>query len=89
MELLGCLNYLATWTRPDLTFAVSAMSSFMVKNNKAHWELLRGILRYLVYTKDRHIQLGREKNTKYVHTVMQIGLEKLRTKGQEVVFWLC
>ncbi|XP_055584767.1 uncharacterized protein LOC129737630 [Uranotaenia lowii] len=58
-ELLGCLQYLALSTRPDICAAVSAFSKFQATPSDAHWAGLKRILRYLrgttetklVYTK--------------------------------------
>ena len=44
-RLVGKLIYL-TVTRPDITFAVSAMSQYMQNPRKIHWEVACRILRY-------------------------------------------
>lgn len=46
-SLLGSLMYLMICTRPDLSYAINILSRFVNKNNKAVWQHLWGILRYL------------------------------------------
>ena len=58
LAMLGSLNYLCSWTRPDLSFAVSKMSQFMMKHNKGHYDLLRNVFRYLAGTRDHSLVLG-------------------------------
>ena len=49
--LMGALNYLATMTRPDITYAVSVLCRYVAAPTKDHWEGARRILRYLAGTK--------------------------------------
>ena len=49
---VGCLSYLATGTRPDLSFAYHNLSRFSQKTNKAHCLALKRVFRYLKGTKD-------------------------------------
>jgi hypothetical protein len=49
-SLIGSLLYIARVTRPDVMYAVSFMSRFASNPGKKHWEVLRGILKYLVGT---------------------------------------
>ena len=44
---VGSLMYLATTTRPDITFAVGMLARFSSKPNKSHWTALKRVLRYL------------------------------------------
>lgn len=46
-ELVGGLIYLANGTRPDLTFATSALSRFCVDPGIAHWRAAKRVLSYL------------------------------------------
>lgn len=46
-EAVGSLLYLATGTRPDISFAVSVVSQVLDKPTKRHWEMVKRILRYL------------------------------------------
>lgn len=51
-ELVGGLQFLAQCTRPDVSFAVNAISSFNSNPGEAHWTAAKRILRYLKGTKD-------------------------------------
>jgi len=44
---VGCLLYLATKTRPDISFAVSQVAKFCSKPNKQHWTAVKRVFRYL------------------------------------------
>lgn len=44
---VGCLNYIACWTRPDIQHAVSYVSQFLERPSKEHWGAVKRILRYL------------------------------------------
>jgi hypothetical protein len=49
-EAIGCLNYLAVMTRPDITFAVNKAAKFCEDPQSAHWQAVKRILRYLKLT---------------------------------------
>jgi hypothetical protein len=49
---VGALIYAATGTRPDIANAVGSVSKFMEKPQKAHWDAVKRILRYLNGTRD-------------------------------------
>jgi hypothetical protein len=46
-EAIGMLNYVATNTRPDIAFATNALAQYTVKPNKARWDAVKRIMRYL------------------------------------------
>jgi len=46
-SIAGALNYLAHWTRPDITYAVSTMCSGMHNPTQEHWAMAKRILGYL------------------------------------------
>lgn len=54
-ELVGGLQFLAQGTRPDISYAVSAVSSFSSNPGEAHWTAAKRILRYLKGTKDQKL----------------------------------
>lgn len=60
-ELLGCLTYLMTTSRPDLSAAVSYLSQFQCKPTEAHWIHLKRILRYLNGSSSRGLVYRRSK----------------------------
>ncbi|QRV96994.1 Pol polyprotein/retrotransposon [Ceratobasidium sp. AG-Ba] len=51
-RLLGCLNWLAQGTRPDIAYAVSRLGQAQSNPHPAHWHALKHILRYLSTTLD-------------------------------------
>lgn len=50
-NLLGCLSYLASHTRPDISYAVNIMSQFQANPGIFHWNGLLRILGYIISTK--------------------------------------
>ncbi|XP_018398526.1 PREDICTED: uncharacterized mitochondrial protein AtMg00810-like [Cyphomyrmex costatus] len=51
-ELVGSLMYIAQGTRPDIAYAVSALSQFNSCYTMAHWSCAKRVLRYLKGTLD-------------------------------------
>ena len=49
---VGSLQYLATMTRPDISFAVSNVGKFSSQPTKEHWTAVKRIIRYLKGTQD-------------------------------------
>ena len=46
-QIIGSLMYLASATRPDISFAVSKLSRFVSNLEDTHWHALERVLRYL------------------------------------------
>ena len=46
-QIIGSLMYLASATRPDISFAVSKLSRFMSNPGIDHWHALERVMRYL------------------------------------------
>ena len=46
-SLVGALLYLSVTSRPDISFAVGALSRFMSCPTSVHWGVAKGVLRYL------------------------------------------
>lgn len=46
-ELVGALTYLATITRPDISYAVNYISKYVNKPTEIHWKAAKRVLRYL------------------------------------------
>lgn len=54
--LVALANFIANWTRPDITFAVNKLCKFMSNPGPVHWQALKHLLRYLQGTK--HVGLS-------------------------------
>jgi hypothetical protein len=57
-ELMGSLNHLAIFTRPDISLAVSKLSQFNQDPSVTHLNAARRILKYAVSTKNFTIKYG-------------------------------
>jgi hypothetical protein len=57
-EAVGSLMYASLGTRPDITFAVQAVSRFSTKPGLAHWEAVKQIFRYLKGTRELWLSYG-------------------------------
>jgi hypothetical protein len=55
---VGSLMYVATSTRPDISFSVATLSQFMRNPGSTHWEAAKRVLHYLKGTSDYGITLG-------------------------------
>ena len=61
-NLIGCLTYLATHTRPDISYAINIFSQFQSNPGKLHWEGLLKLLGYVGATKNYRLDLSRIDN---------------------------
>ncbi|KAG8481121.1 hypothetical protein CXB51_025897 [Gossypium anomalum] len=59
---VGSLMYAMVCSRPDLSYAVSAVSRYVVNPNKEHWKAVQWILKYLRGTTDVCLQFGRTED---------------------------
>ncbi|CAI7887163.1 unnamed protein product [Closterium sp. NIES-54] len=59
-ELLGCLVYLMTCTRPDLVYPLSLLARYVApgRHRKVHWDAAKRVLRYLCSTSGMGLVLG-------------------------------
>ncbi|CAI7910998.1 unnamed protein product [Closterium sp. NIES-54] len=59
-ELVGCLMYLMTCTRPDLAYPLSLLARYVApgRHQKVHWEATKRVLRYLCSTLGMGLVLG-------------------------------
>jgi hypothetical protein len=60
-EIIGSLLYLAAHTRPDIAYAVGALSRYMTKPSNDHWRAAKGIVRYLAGTVQEGITFGQRQ----------------------------
>ncbi|CAI7859547.1 unnamed protein product, partial [Closterium sp. NIES-53] len=59
-ELVGCLMYLMTCTRPDLAYPLSLLARCVAhgRQRKVHWDAAKRVLRYLCSTSGMGLVLG-------------------------------
>ncbi|CAI7899672.1 unnamed protein product [Closterium sp. NIES-54] len=59
-ELVGCLMYLMTCTRPDLAYPLSLLARYVApgRQRKVHWDAAKRVLRYLCSTSGMGLVLG-------------------------------
>ncbi|CAI7834198.1 unnamed protein product, partial [Closterium sp. NIES-54] len=59
-ELVGCLMYLMTCTRPDLAYPLSLLACYVApgRHRKVHWDDAKRVLRYLCSTSGMGLVLG-------------------------------
>jgi histone deacetylase 1/2 len=46
-SLVALANFIACWTRPDITFTVNKLCKYMSNPGVVHWQALKHLLRYL------------------------------------------
>jgi hypothetical protein len=57
-EAIGSLIYAAIGTRPDISYAVQALSQFNTKHTQTHWTAVKRVFRYLKGTANYGITYG-------------------------------
>ncbi|CAI7891427.1 unnamed protein product [Closterium sp. NIES-54] len=59
-ELVGCLMYLMTCTRPELAYPLSLLAHYVApsRHRKVHWDAAKRVLRYLCSTSGMGLVLG-------------------------------
>ncbi|CAI7919751.1 unnamed protein product [Closterium sp. NIES-54] len=59
-ELVGCLMYLITCTRPDLAYPLSLLARYVApdRHRKVHWDAAKRVLQYLCSTSGMGLVLG-------------------------------
>jgi hypothetical protein len=64
-ELMGGLQFIAQCTRPDISHAVSVVSSYCSDPGVAHWTAAKRIFLYLQRTKDSKLSYRKGGNSKF------------------------
>jgi hypothetical protein len=52
-SLIALANFLACWTRPDISYVVNKLCKFMSNPGEAHWKTLKILIRYLAATREK------------------------------------
>ncbi|KAG8480861.1 hypothetical protein CXB51_025485 [Gossypium anomalum] len=79
---VGSLMYAMVCSRPDLSYAVSAVSRYMTNPGKEYWKAVQWILIYLRGTTDVYLQFGRTEEDGvigYVDTDFAGDLDRRRS----------
>ena len=58
-SMLGSLQYLSIATRPDITYAINRLGTYMQNPSHDHYNALKRVLRYLAGTRKHGITYGR------------------------------
>lgn len=58
VSAVGSLMYLSVGSRPDIAYAVGALSRFNANPGRAHWQAVQHVFRYLQGTRDLMLELG-------------------------------
>ena len=61
-RIIGFLMYAMIGTRPDIAFVLSELSKCVSKPGKNHLVAVKGVLRYLEFSKDHHLAFSRGTN---------------------------
>ena len=64
LSAVGSLMYLAVGTRPDIAYAVGALSRFNSNPGRVHWQQCQRVFRYLQGTRDLMLQYGGKSDIK-------------------------
>lgn len=57
---VGSLMYAMLGTRPDISYAVGALSQYSSNPGMEHWKAIKWVLRYLKGTRNHHIQYRKD-----------------------------
>ena len=58
LAMVGSLLYIANWTRPDISFAVSELSQLISNRGQVHLKSAKRVFSYLKQSVDLHLQYG-------------------------------
>ena len=65
---IGKLMYLATATRPDISYTVGVLARFLKAPGRQHWEAVKHLLRYLKGTLDLRLKFAPTNSTELFTT---------------------
>uniref|UniRef100_A0A834RK08 Retrovirus-related Pol polyprotein from transposon TNT 1-94 n=1 Tax=Sarcoptes scabiei TaxID=52283 RepID=A0A834RK08_SARSC len=85
-ELIGGLNYVAHWTRPDICAAVNLLSRKMHHPTKGAWKSCVQILRYLLSTSDWKLKLEGKNEECEVYADADFVTDKESRASQSGIF---
>ncbi|KAF8797278.1 Secreted RxLR effector protein 161 like protein [Argiope bruennichi] len=65
-NLIGCLAFLASRTRPDIAYATNIFSQYQQEPGMAHWQGLLKLLGYVKYTQSLKLNISNLKELKLI-----------------------
>lgn len=65
-EAVGCLQYISQATRPDISYAVNAVSQFSSNPGQKHWAAVKRIFRYLKGTINNKLSFNKKGNDEII-----------------------
>ena len=80
-SVVGSLMYAMVYSRPDLAYAISAATRYMIKLSKEHWKAIQWIMRYLRGSSSVCLKFGRTRDgvSRYVDFDYVGDLDKRRS----------
>lgn len=63
--LVGCLLWVSSWTRPDVSYVTPQVSQFLANPGQTHWVAAKWVLRYLKGTSDLGITYSAQASAKH------------------------
>jgi len=62
IEAIGCLNYIATVSRPDISYAVNKLARYSNDPQQLHWKSAKRVMKYLKGTIDVSLYFHEESS---------------------------
>ena len=89
LQAVGSLMYLATATRPDISYAVGVLARFSKNPGPTHWKAVKHVFRYLKGTLDYKLTYAPNPTSPELFTtiLMQTMVEIQTTGNPPVVMW--
>ncbi|CAI7840089.1 unnamed protein product [Closterium sp. NIES-53] len=90
-ELVGCLMYLMTCTRPDLAYPLSLLARYIApgRHRQEHWEAAKRVLRYLYSTSGMGLVLGGRGPQGYTFSLGSGSVSWRSTRSSSVLSSSC
>jgi len=94
-SIVALANYIACWTRPDITFIVNKLCKYMSEPNGIHWQVLKHLLRYLKATTKVGLHYKFADDTTSLHgfsdssfaDCIDTGRSTLAVYGSAIISW--
>jgi len=76
-SIIGSLTYVMIGTRPDITFVLSKLSSYVSEPGKNHLVAAKRVLRYLQFSKDYNLEFSQGKAPCMVIVMLHGAVRKM------------